>query len=229
MAWKEILALLYKELLVEWKLRYAFNSLLLYVCSMIVVVSFAYLGVGEISSFTWVILFWLLVLFASVNAVAKSFMSESQGQSMYLYSMVNPSSIIIAKIIYNFLLLLLLSFVTFFLFATLNSIEVIEEGMLIGFICLGSIAIASNLTLVSAIAAKAENSVTLFAVLGFPVIIPVLLSLIKGTQLALDKEIDLSDGIWNNEVFIENVVWLVGISFVLWVSSVILFPFVWRN
>lgn len=227
--WKEIKLLIYKEFLIEWKQKYALNGLVLYVLSMIMVISLSYIRLGSMPTYIWNILYWLLILFASINAIAKSFMSESQGQFLYLYTLARPSSVILAKIIYNSLLLFFLGLITFFLFALLNSVNIAEGLLFSGFVLLGSLAMAGNLTLVSAIAAKAENNVTLFAVLGFPIIVPILLSLIKGANIAVEGWDGVSEGSLDTPILTENLAWIGGISLVLWLTSILLFPFVWRN
>ena len=108
------------------------------------------------------------MLFVAINAVAKSFMAERSGNLLYLYSMVSPLSIIIAKIIYNLLLLTGVSFIALFFFAFFNQIEISRFGEMLGITGLGSAALSANLTLVSAIASKSANRGTLLAVLSFP-------------------------------------------------------------
>jgi heme exporter protein B len=57
----------------------------------------------------WNVLFWIIILFASVNAIAKSFMQESKSRLLYYYSIASPHAIILSKTFYNILLMSLLS------------------------------------------------------------------------------------------------------------------------
>src|SRR5690606_11268008 len=99
--------LIRKEIMLEWRSRYALNGILLYVVSTVFV---CYLSFREISSPpTWNALFWIIMLFASVNAITKSFIQESHGRHLYYYTITGPQAIIISKIIYNVFLMLLLS------------------------------------------------------------------------------------------------------------------------
>src|SRR5678815_5028898 len=81
---KEIRYLIQKEISLEWKTKYSFNGLLLYVVSTIFVCFLSFKQV--IDPPTWNALFWIIMLFASVNAVAKSFMTESRGRLLYFYT-----------------------------------------------------------------------------------------------------------------------------------------------
>src|SRR6188768_861568 len=112
---KEIKALVQKEILLEWKQKYAFNGLLLYVVSTIFVCFLSFKQI--IDAPTWNALFWIIMLFAAVNAVAKSFMTESRGRLLYLYTLSSAQAVIIAKTIYNVLLLLVLSVINFIFYS----------------------------------------------------------------------------------------------------------------
>ena len=230
---KELIALLYKELLLEWKQKYAFNGLILYVMSMIVVVSLSFVDgvildnrvagvhILTISSHTWNIIFWLIMLFVAVNAVAKSFVGEREGNLLYLYTLAQPTAIIIAKILYNSLLLSVIGLIALFFHSLLGGTQIQDYGLFCMGVVLGSYAFAANLTLVSAIAAKAENKTTLLAVLGFPLLVPILINQIELTRKAMEG-LPFSD--------ISNKFLLSGaIAVALTLVSVVLFPFLWRD
>ena len=186
---------------------------------MVVVISLAL--VDELQPDTWNIVFWLIMLFVAINAVAKSFMGESDEVQMYLYGLVGPGAIILAKLIYNIGLLFIVGLISFVSFAFLGDVQVANVGRFIGIILLGALSMSANLTLVSAIAARAENKSTLLAVLSFPLLVPVMLLLIELTQEAMIK----SSGNYDYE----SVSFLVGITMAMIVASVLLFPFIWKE
>lgn len=230
---REIKWLILKEFLLEWKQKYAFNGLLLYVLCMVVVLSLAFndgvvisdstmtINILTISTHSWNILYWIIMLFVAINAVAKSFAGEQDAELMYLYTLSSPISIVLAKMLYNSLVLCVIGLVTVLSYASLAGTDIQSMGLFLSGTLLGACAFAANLTLVSAIAAKAENQGTLLAVLAFPLIVPVLLNLIEITRKAIE-------GFGFADVM--NT-WLMtaGITLVLAVLSVILFPFVWRD
>ena len=90
--------LLRKEFVIEFRQRYAISGIFLYVFSMVFVV---YTASIKVQPQVWNILFWLIVLFASINAVVKSFVQESGARQLYYYQLVHPVILVLAKIVYN--------------------------------------------------------------------------------------------------------------------------------
>lgn len=215
---KEIFILLQKELLLEWRQKYAIGGILLYVFSMVFVV---YASFKKVEPDVWNTLFWILVLFASVNAIAKSFVQENSNRQLYYYSLANPVSIILSKIIYNSALLMLLSVLSFIVFSITAGNPVKDHPGFFVALFLGSVGFSITFTFISAIAAKASNSSTLMAVLSFPIVIPVILSLTKLSAKALRLIQDT--GQW------KDTITLVVIDVILITVAVILFPFLWKD
>ncbi|MEL6675291.1 MAG: heme exporter protein CcmB [Bacteroidota bacterium] len=215
--------LLYKEFLLEWKQKYAFNGLLLYVLSMVVVISLAFIGKWQKP--IWIIMYWLLMLFIAINAVAKSFLNERQGQHLYTYTLASPQAVFLAKLIYNFLLLSVMGTLSLWAFAFLAGMDMVSPGWMSLTVILGALVISANLTMVTAIAARAENRNTLLAVLSFPLIVPVLLILIDLSRFAVEGR---ASGI-NTATAYDQVYLLLGLGTILTGVSLILFPFVWRE
>src|SRR3990172_2673785 len=110
----QIKYLVAKEIKLEMRNKYALGGILLYVVSTVFV---CYLSFKKIiDPRTWNALFWIILLFASINAVAKSFISETRGKLLYLYTLVSPQAVILSKIIYNSFLLILLSSLCLFVY-----------------------------------------------------------------------------------------------------------------
>src|SRR5688500_1827509 len=103
---RQVIHLISKELTLELRQKYVLNGILLYVISTVFI---SYLSFKRVSDPpTWNALFWIIMLFASVNAVSKSFIQESKGRQLYLYTLASPQAIILSKIIYNMLLMIAL-------------------------------------------------------------------------------------------------------------------------
>ncbi|MEM6630285.1 MAG: heme exporter protein CcmB [Bacteroidota bacterium] len=216
---KEVIYLLSWEFRLEWRQKFAIGGLLLYALSMVVVIGLAF-G-NDISPLEWNILLWLIILFAGINVVAKSFHTEASGRRIYLYTLARPSSIILAKSLYNFVLLFGISGLSCALFSLITEISLSNPAWIVLMLALGSAVLAANLSLISAISAQADNRNILLAVLSFPLVIPVLLTLIKNTRYGLDPNL--------TDPNMDGVILLLGITGILVGISVILFPFVWRN
>ena len=100
----QVKQLVKKEMRLEWRSKYALNGVLLYVVSTVFVCFMSFISMPD--KLTWNALFWIIMLFASINAVAKSFLQESKGRHLYMYTLVSPLALIIAKTIYNSLLMI---------------------------------------------------------------------------------------------------------------------------
>lgn len=218
--------LLQKEILIEWRSKYAFNGVLLYVASTVFVCYISFkLSPGFVGSqgypIVWNVLFWIIMLFAAINAIAKSFMTETKGRMLYYYSITDARAIILSKTIYNGLLMLVLSILTLIIYMVFFTNTINDPAYYFISVLLGSISFSTVFTMVSAIASKAGSGSSLMAILSFPVIIPVILVLIKLSKNAMDG-IDAS---YNYQ----QIILLIAINVIVIATSLILFPFLWRD
>lgn len=210
--------LVYKEILLEWRSKYAFNSILLYVVSTVFV---CYQAFRSVDSVVWNALFWIILLFASINAISKSFVQESKGRQLYYYTLASPSAIILSKIIYNIALMLVLSLTALFVYSVIFRNPLGDPFLYLASVVLGSISFATVFTMISGISAKANNNGTLMAILSFPVIIPLLIVLIKLSKNAMDG---LDRSVSYDEIFV-----LIAINAIVISVSLLLFPYIWRD
>jgi heme exporter protein B len=210
--------LIRKEIVLEWRSKYALNGIFLYVVSTIFV---CYQAVRQTNPVIWNALFWIIMLFAAINAISKSFVQESKGRQLYYYTLANPLAIILSKIIYNILLLLLLSVIALAVYSVFFKNDIGDPWLYLLAVLVGSLSFSTVFTMVSAIASRSGNSGTLMAILSFPVIIPLLLLLIKFSKNAMDG---LDRSFSMNELGI-----LLVINVIVITTSLLLFPFLWRD
>lgn len=215
---KEFFALLRKEILLEWRQRYALGGILLYVLSTVFIVYTAFI---QVQPQVWNTLFWMVMLFAAVNAVAKSFVHENSGRQLYYYTLANPLSVIFSKIVYNGGLLSLIGLLSFLAFSLVAGNPVRQPGLFFGALLMGAFSLAVTFTFISAIASKSNNGATLMAILSFPLVIPVLMTLIKITANAL--------GLIQDTSVDKDFLILLSIDLLLLAIAMILFPFLWRD
>ena len=216
---KKVFALLKKDLLLELRQQYTFYGILLYIASTTFVL---YLSINKPEGDVCNGLFWIIQLFVCVNAVAKSFLQESRGRMLYFYSIAGAKEFIIAKLIYNTLLMLLMSLLSLGLFFILLKNPLDDTFKFIGIVCLGGISLSFVFTLLAAIAAKAQQNAALMAILGFPLIIPQLLLLIRFQNLLLEKY-------FREGALLQISLLLIGLNILVIVLAIILFPFLWQD
>jgi heme exporter protein B len=211
-----------KEMQMEWRQRYAIHGLLLYLASTIFVCYLSFKAKQQvINPITWNTLFWIIILFIAINAIGKSFTQESSQRNLFYFTLVSPEAVIFSKIIYNSLVMIGVSFIGILFYSWVMGNPVGNMPLYLLSIVLGSIGLASTLSLMAGIAAQAENSATLMAVLSFPIIIPLLLLLLKLSKSAMD-------GISIQENWDEIAI-LGALNTIVVVLSGILFPYIWRH
>ncbi len=205
-------------MLLEIRQQYSFYGILLYVSSTIFVL---YLAMGQPEDEVWNGLFWMIQLFVCVNAVAKSFLQENPGRMLYFYSVAGPRDFILSKLLFNALLMLVMSITSLLLFVFLMGNPLRQPLQFIGLATLGGISLSVVFTFLAAIAAKAQQQSALMAILGFPIIIPQLLLLMKIATIAFSSVIQAGLG--------QMVLLLIGLDAMVVVLAIILFPFLWKD
>ena len=215
----EIRFLFSKEIRLELKQKYVINGILLYLVSTIFVSYLAFDRIIDVN--TWNSLFWVILLFVAVNSISKSFVQESPARHLYYYTIASPQSVLLSKVFYNLLLMTILSVLSFIFFLLLMGNLVINIPLFLVTLVLGSTGLASILTMVAAIASRASNNFSLMAILSFPIVLPLLGTLMKVSRNALT-----APGWSGNSGFI---ILLVTINLTVITLAYLLFPYLWQD
>jgi heme exporter protein B len=216
---KEIQFLIEKEIKLELKQKYVLNGILLYLVSTIFVTYLAFDKVIDVE--TWNSLFWIILLFVAVNGISKSFVQENPSRHLYYYTIASPQAVLLSKVMYNLLLMAILSSLSFILFLTLMGNLVVNIPLFLTSLVLGSFGLSSILTMMAAIASRASNNFSLMAILSFPIVLPLLTTLMKVSHAAL-VSVDWS----GNGSFI---IILLTINVTVIILAYLLFPYLWRD
>jgi heme exporter protein B len=215
----KIVTLLKKDFLLELRQQHTFFGILLYVASTIFVL---YLTMGEPGSTVYNGIFWMIQLFVCVNAVAKSFLQESKGRMLYFFSITSPVNFILAKLIYSTVVMLLMVLVSLLLFRILLGNPISNYFQFMGIAFLGGISLSLVFTLMAAIAAKAQQNAAVMAILGFPLIIPQLLLLVRLSKSAFGE-------VFRAGALLQISLLLVALDILVIALAVVLFPFLWKD
>lgn len=207
------------EVRLEFKNHHALTSLLVYSLATIFIAYISYRQ--SLDPITWNALFWIIMLFAATNAIARSFIQESRGLQLFHYTFLNPAVVILAKTTYNIILLSVLGFINLSAFSLFFSLSIHNWGQFALGLLLGSFGLSAVLTLVSGIVSKAHNQAALVAILGFPLLFPLLITIIKfsgnaiqGVEWAINQP---------------NFYLLIALNSIIVVLSFLLFPYLWRD
>ena len=215
---QQIVHLLRWEIKAEWRNRTAFSAVLLYVA---VTVTIVYLAVTNFSAMTFNALLWVVLFFGALVASGRSFLREGGRRHFYYYQLASPEALLISKVIYNALIIWLVSGLSYLLLSFFAGEGFLfEPWVLAGAIGLGGIGLSAVLTFVAAIAARAGGNGTLMAVLSLPLLTPLLYLLVNLGGEAFG----LLSGRADDLLWYVLALDLVGLS-----AGLVLFPFVWRD
>lgn len=217
--YKQIKYLTEKEIRLEWRQKFTFTGLLLYIISTIFISYLSFRKIIDVS--TWNALFWIIMTFAAVNTTSKSFIQETRSRQLFIYTLASPQSVIFSKVLYNGLLMIILALLQYFFYTVLIGNPVQDQVLFLVSLVMGSIGFSSVLTMISAIAGKAGNNTTLMAILGLPIIIPLLITIIRLSKNAIDG--------LNWSVSGKYILMLGSINLIVLALSYLLFPYLWRD
>ncbi len=218
----QVIHLIRKEIIIEWRNRYALNGISLYLISTIFICYLSFnVRSNQLNPLTWNALFWIIILFTSISVVAKTFIQEKQGLFLYYYWIHDPATIIIGRTLYNAFLLIMLGIPGLLIYSLVLGNPVEDIFLFVVNVLIVCFGLSATLTLLSAIAAKARNSQTLMAILSFPVVLPILLMAIKVSKNAIDG-LDRASSY-------DELITLVAINAIIGGVSYLLFPYLWRS
>ena len=211
-----------KDVRLELRSRYAINMLLMFVLASLLLMLFA-IGQEPVSERVQSALLWIVILFSAAIGLGRAFISEEElGTVLLLQLNTRGSMVYTGKLLFNFLLVLGLNLVAVTVLILLLNVEVQYEGLLLLTLVLGALGLSGITTLLAALIARSSNKGPMLPVLLFPLLGPLLLSVVSATRSSL------SSGLGWTAVGNELLT-LVGFAGVVITASVLLFDFVWND
>ncbi len=206
----------------ELRTRYAINALAMFILVTISVILFS-IGQEKISEYLTGGLLWVVIFFSAMSGLSRAFVSEEErGTTLTLQLIASPSTVFSGKLIFNLLLVFLMNISITILYSALFDTFVIRNASLFMMaFFLGSIGIAVSSTMIAAIISKANTKGTLYPVLSFPILLPLILTLLEITKFAID-------GKTVGESFVEIAI-LVSYDVIMLTASYMLFDFIWKD
>ncbi len=214
--------ILWEWMLLEWKLerrnRTTFQGFLLYMFCIVLV---AYQVFGSLSEpNTWTALFWIIMLFSSINAASRSFTNENQGKHLLIHQLIRPGTLILARMLYQMVLNMVLALQGLLLFAVFMGLPEGHWPSFVAVLIAGAAAQAALMTFIAAMAAKSGQGMGLSAILGLPLLVPSLMASAKGSVLAWDGHVWPALG---------HAGLLVGLCSLSLALGYVLFPYLWTD
>jgi heme exporter protein B len=217
-----IWAMVVKDVRSELRIRYAINALLMFIVTSLATIVIA-LRDSELNPEILSGMFWVVIFFTAMSGLSRIFVSEEErGTTLVLQLVASPSVVYFGKLIFNCSLTLLLTSAVTILYVIAFPVFIIRSVEI--FLCtvfLGSLGFASASTIIAAIIAKAQAKGTLYTVLAFPVLSPLLLTVIHATALSIQGEL-WGDSVPQFQIMIGYLCVVIGFSFLV-------FDFVWKD
>ncbi len=215
-------ALFQKELSGELRTRYAINALLMFVVVTLSVILFSLAG-ETLTRSVLAGLLWVVMFFAAMSGLSRTFVAEEErGTTMTLQLLASPAAIYLGKLSFNVMLSLALNtFIIVLFLVFIPEFQVEQPGLFWLVVCLGGVAVAASTTIIAAIIARAQTKGTLFPVLSFPIMLPLLMAGISATRVAMEEST------WDNafadlQILVSYIVVVMTVSFLL-------FDFIWKD
>ncbi len=215
------LAVYVKDLRLELRSRHGLNAIFMFGITTLAVVSFS-LGQAMLPPKVLGALFWIIIFFSAMSGLAQVFVREEEQQTaLTLRLTADPDAVFLGKSFFNFSLLILMAAVITPLFFILTDAPTVGAVNFLLILLLGIVDLGAATTILAAIIAKASVKGALFAVLAFPILLPVLIA------LTLSSEKILAGGSLG-EVS-KLIQFLIAYAVIMITASILLFKYVWQE
>jgi heme exporter protein B len=167
--------------------------------------------------------FWIIIFFSAMSGLSRSFIAEEErGTVMTLRLVAKPLPVFAGKLLFNLVLLFALNLFTAILYVTvISNFAIRNYAIFAASFALGTAGLAGASTIIAAIISKANTKGTLYPVLSFPILLPLLLSVISATKKSVEGA-SFSEALGDIQVLISYLV-------VVSVVSYLLFEFIWEE
>ena len=216
------IAILLKDLRSELRTRYALNALIMFVITTLSIVLFS-IGQESVQPDVLCGLLWIIIFFSAMSGLSRTFVSEEErGTTMTLHLVARPVAIYVGKLLFNLALLSFINLLSVGLFLILISSFVIQSYTVFALtVFLGTLGLASASTIIAAIIAKANTKGTLYPVLSFPILLPLLLTVINATTKAVDG-LPVGEVMGEFQILVSYLVVVIAVSYIL-------FEAIWKD
>ena len=220
----EATAIWLRDLRGEFRTRYAVNSILMFAVTTLVAVSFSIgsFRIGDAEKpFLYSVLLWIILVFSALSGLSRSFVKEEEAGTIDVLKLsARSQAVFLGKLFFNLTLLGALELIIVPLFILLMNYKIASPGLFAAMIISGGFGLGAGTTIVAAMIAQASARGALFSVLSFPLLLPLMITAIKGCERA-------ADGI--NTAGWPEVRIAVAYTVIMIIMSLFLFPLIWEE
>jgi len=207
----QVLAVLGKDLALEYRRRELVGSMLVFALVILVVFNFAFdlrvenartVGPGAL---------WVAVFFAGVLNIGRTLVLEQErgGWEGLLLAPLEPGALYTAKLIGNVIFMLLVEAVVLPVFGALYNLPVLDLGVLL-VLALGTVGFAAVGTLFAALSANSRAREVMLPVLIFPILVPVIIATVQATVDRIEPSTAMGTAPWAELLLAFDALFVVG-------------------
>jgi heme exporter protein B len=165
---------------------------------------------------------WIVIFFSASSGLSRIFVKEEEKETASALKLSTDStSVIIGKLLFNLTLTFFLTIIILILFIAITDYQIKNLTAFLLIMVLGNIGLVVATTIIAAIISKANSKGTLYPVLSFPILLPLLITVISATKLA-------SIGVETDKLAGEIQI-LISYCIVVTAASLLLFRFIWED
>ncbi len=215
-------SLFLKDIKSELRTRYAINALVMFILVAISVILFS-IGNEKIQPELTAGLYWVVIFFSAMSGLSRAFVSEEEkGTTLTLQLIASPDTIFSGKLLFNLILTFFINVIITLIYAAFFEGFVINNFVLflVTFI-FGNIGLAISSTIIASIIAKAGSKGTLYPVLSFPVLLPLILTCVQLTIFCFDGT-SFANALYELAIVVSYDGIMITVSYLL-------FDFIWKE
>ncbi len=183
---RQALVICRKDFRSEIRTRYSINGLIMFIIVTISIIKFA-LGEEKLANELYAGLLWIIIFFSNSNGLSRVFVAEEDRGTSFLLKLTSDSkAVLLGKLIFNTTLTFIINFIVVLLFMITMDLQIKSPGLFILVIALGNIGLSAVMTIIAALISKANSKGSLYPVLSFPLLLPLLMATISSTWLSIE-------------------------------------------
>lgn len=217
---RSTITIIKKDLQIELRTRFAFNMVLAFVAASLLLVLFT-LRADQLEPAPKSGLVWIVILFAALSALSRSFIAETDKQTFDLLRIhAVGTSVYAGKLFYNFLFTLFINTATFFAYIFLVNLTIHSWSSFLIMLVIGTAGLSGVATMTAAVVSQADRKGAIFSVLSIPLFMPLVLLLTDISKTAF---------VSGNTASMNSVTALIGFAGVTVTAGILLFDYIWEE
>lgn len=184
----QIKALLWKDLVSEFRTKEMVSSMLIFAFLVTVVFSFAFEPDSETVKKVFPGIIWVTFIFAGILGLNRSFINEKANDCIMglMSATVDKGVIYLGKMAGNFIFMIAMEAITLPILFVLFDYRLKGNAFLLMLvIVLGTLGFVAIGTFLSALSVNTRNSEVLLPIILFPLIVPLLIAAVKATGIII--------------------------------------------